>query len=100
MIQIIALLYAGEGGKTALTAYEQQVMPIFHDYGGRMVSASHASTPRDGGPDENHVVNFPDMAALEAFRADPRHEALKAQRLYAVRDTRLFTTDQFVTYID
>ena len=100
MIQIIALLYAGDGGKEALQAYEHKVMPIFHDHGGRMVSASHATEPREGDPDEIHVVQFADRAALDAFRADPRLAPLKEERLRAVRDTRLFITDQFVTYID
>ena len=100
MIQIIVLLYAGEGGKAALKAYQEEVMPIFHEHGGRLVSASHASKPRDDDPDEVHIVHFGSLEDLEAFRADPRHAALKEKRLYAVRDTRLYETDQFVTYID
>ena len=100
MIQIIVLLYAGEGGKAALKAYQEEVMPIFHEHGGQMVSASHASVPREGDPDEIHIVHFAGRVELEAFRADPRHAALKDKRMYAVRDTRLYETDQFVTYID
>ncbi len=100
MIQVISLLYAGDGGYDALKAHERRVMPILHDHGGRLISASHPSEPRDGDPDEIHVVHFDDMAALSAFRADPRHAGLKAERLHAIRDVRLFITDQFVTYID
>ena len=100
MIQIIVLLYAGEGGKTALKAYQEEVMPIFHEYGGQLISASHASTPRSDDPDEVHIVHFPSSEALKAFRADPRHAPLIDKRKYAIRDTRLFETDQFVTYID
>ena len=100
VIQIIVLLYAGEGGKAALTTYQEEVMPIFHEHGGRLVSASHASEPRDDDPDEVHIVHFSSLVELEAFRADPRHAALKEKRMYAVRDTRLYQTDQFVTYID
>jgi len=100
VIQIIVLLYAGEGGKAALQAYQEEVMPIFHDHGGRMVSASHASVPRPDDPDEVHIVHFPSSEALQAFRADPRHAALMDKRIHAVRDTRLYETDQFVTYID
>jgi uncharacterized protein (DUF1330 family) len=100
VIQVISLLYAGEGGREALKAHERRVMPILHDYGGRLISASHPSEPRDGDPDEIHIVHFDDMTALGAFRGDPRHAAMKAERLRAIRDVRLFITDQFVTYID
>ena len=100
MIQIIALLYAGHGGREALKAYETEVLPILHEHGGRLISASRPSEPRDDDPDEIHIVHFPDMAALTAFRADPRHVALKPRRTDALRDVRLYITDQFVTYID
>ncbi len=100
MIQVIVLLYAGEGGKPPLKAYQEEVMPIFHAHGGRLVSASHASKPRDDDPDEVHIVHFDSQEGLEAFRADPRHAVMREKRRYAIRDTRLFETDQFVTYID
>ena len=100
MIQIVALLYAGEGGKQAMRAYEKRIMPILAEHGGRLVSASHPTDPGQDDPDEVHIVHFDAMANLEAFRADPRHAALKAQRMIALRDVRLFITDQFVAYID
>ncbi len=100
MIQIIALLYAGDGGRDALKAYEAEVLPILHEYGGRLISASRPSEPRDDDPDEIHIVHFADMAALAAFRADARHAELKPRRMHAMRDVRLYITDQFVTYID
>ena len=100
MIQVISLLYAGEGGYAALKAHEHRIMPILHDHGGRLISASKPSDPRDGDPDEIQVAHFDDLAALTAFRTDPRHAALTAQRRHALRDVRLYLTDQFVTYID
>ncbi|HVZ30148.1 MAG TPA: DUF1330 domain-containing protein [Asticcacaulis sp.] len=100
MIQIIALLYAGEGGKTALKAYEAKVMRILAEYSGRLVSASHPTDPKSDDPDEVHVVHFESMDHFTAFRADPRHADLKPERQMAIRDVRLFITDQYVTYID
>ena len=100
MIQVIALLYAGEGGIASLKAHENRIMPILHDHGGRLISASRPSEPRAGDPDEIHVAHFDDLAALEAFRADPRHATLKDERAHALRDVRIYLTDQFVAYID
>ncbi len=100
MIQIVALLYKGAGGKAAMTAYEAEVMHILAEHGGKLVSASHPTHPMPEDPDEIHIVHFESYQALEAFRADPRHAALKERRIEAIRDTRLYITDQFVTYID
>ncbi|MEI9906177.1 MAG: DUF1330 domain-containing protein [Asticcacaulis sp.] len=100
MIQVIALLYAGDGGKPAMRAYESKVMRILAEHGGRLVSASHPADPRPDDPDEVHIVQFESSGHFAAFRADPRHAGLKTERQAAIRDTRLFITDQFVTYID
>ena len=100
MIQIIVLLYRGPGGDDALAAYGAKVQPILHEHGGRMVSASRPSEPRDGDPDAIDIVHFDDMASYEAFRADPRHAGLIEMRQQAIREVRLYITDQFVTYID
>lgn len=100
MIQIIVLLYHGPGGKPALDAYGARVLPILHQYGGRMVSASRPSEPRDGDPDAIDIIQFDEMTGYDAFRADPRHADLVEMRQTAIRDVRLYITDQFVTYID
>ena len=99
MIQIVALLYAGDGGKAAMKAYEAEVMPILAEYGGKLVSASHPANPMPDDPDEIHIVQFASRDDLDAFRADPRHADLKDRRVAALRDTRLYITDQFVTYL-
>jgi uncharacterized protein (DUF1330 family) len=100
VIQIVVLLYAGEGGKAAMRIYEAKAARILAEHGGRMISASHPTDPRPDDPDEVHIVQFDRLEQFEAFRADPRHAGLKPERMAAIRDTRLFITDQFVTYLD
>ncbi len=100
MIQIVVLLYVGDGGISALRAHEAEMAPIIYRYGGQIVSASHPSAPRPGDPDEIHILQFPDMKAFDEFRADPDFTAREDQRRQAVRDARIYITDQFVTYID
>jgi hypothetical protein len=100
VIQIIALLYAGEGGRAALSAYQAKLMRILAEHGGQLVSASHPTDPKPDDPDEVHVVHFENMDRFLAFRTDPRHAGMADERAIALRDFRLFITDKFVTYID
>lgn len=100
MIQIVVLLYVGPGGIEALRAHEAEMAPIIYRHGGQIVSASHPSAPRPGDPDEIHILQFPDMQAFDAFRADPDSLSKMEQRRHAIRDARLYITDQFVTYLD
>lgn len=100
MIQIVVLLYVGEGGVTALRKHEAEMAPIIYRHGGQIISASHPSAPQPGDPDEIHILHFPDMAAFDDFRNDPDYLAKAEERHQAIRDARLYITDQFVTYID
>jgi uncharacterized protein (DUF1330 family) len=100
VIQIVVLLYVGEGGLTALREHEAEMAPIIYRHGGQIISASHPSAPQPGDPDEVHILQFPDMRAFEDFRTDPDFLAREDQRRHAVRDARVYITDQFVTYID
>ncbi len=94
------LLHHGPGGKAALDAYGAEVVPILHGHGGRMVSASRPSEAREGDPDAIDIIQFETAAGYEGFRNDPRHAGLIDMRQQAIRDVRLYITDQFVTYID
>jgi uncharacterized protein (DUF1330 family) len=100
LIQIVVLLYVGDGGIPALRAHEAEMAPIIYRYGGQIISASHPSAPRPGDPDEIHILQFPDMQAFDDFRTDPESQSKLEQRRHAIRDARLYITDQFVTYID
>ena len=82
-----------------MAAYEAEVMHILAEHGGRLISASHPTEPMPDDPDEIHIVQFDGQRELDAFRADPRHAALKDRRISALRDTRLYITDQFITYL-
>ena len=70
MIQIVVLLYVGDGGIEALRAHEAEMVPLIYRHGGQIVSASHPSAPRPGDPDEIHILQFPDMQAFDDFRND------------------------------
>lgn len=100
MIQIVVLLYVGDGGIAALRAHEAEMAPIIYRHGGQIVSASRPSEPRPGDPDEIHILQFPDMTAFEDFQKDPESQAKADQRRHAIRDARIYITDQFVTYLD
>ena len=73
------LLWANEGRRDDLTAYEDQVLRIVHDHAGTVVSRVRL-TATDNGPDEVQVLQFPDDDALNKYLADPRRTALTAER--------------------
>jgi uncharacterized protein (DUF1330 family) len=100
LIQIVVLLYVGEGGVTALREHEAEMAPIIYRHGGQIISASHPSAPQAGDPDEIQILQFPDMKAFNDFRNDPDSLSKMEQRRHAIRDARVYITDQFVTYID
>ena len=73
------LLWAKEGRRDDLTAYEDQVLRIVHDHAGTVVTRVRTTGSNDG-PDEVQVLQFPNDEALANYLADPRRTALAAER--------------------
>ena len=59
-------------GVAAFQAYEDQVLPLLADHGGRL----QRRVRNQDGTMEIHLVWFPSEAAFDGFRADPRRAAL------------------------
>jgi uncharacterized protein (DUF1330 family) len=58
-------------GVAAFQAYEDQVLPLLGDYGGRLLRRLR----NEAGTVEMHILGFPSEADLQKYRADPRREA-------------------------
>src|SRR6476659_1672251 len=67
--------------------FERRAMPILRRHGGTLEHRFRG--PGGAGPDEIHVVTFPDEAAFAAYRADPEYIALAEARDAAIRETTL-----------
>ena len=86
---LCVLLWAEPGKEAALTAYEDQVLGLLADHGGRVLQ--RGSVIPDGGngerPAEVQFLEFPSQGALDAYMSDPRRLALAADRDAAVART-------------
>jgi uncharacterized protein (DUF1330 family) len=97
---LCVLLWAQPGAQAALTAYEDRVLRLVPEHGGRVVHrARNSGVPRapgggaDGQPAEIQFLDFPSQTALDAYMADPRRTALAADRDRAVARTEIIDVE-------
>ena len=74
-LHLCVMLWAREGMAGALADYEDQVLALLPAHGGRVVNRVR-TRPHRSEPDEVHVLEFPDEAALDAYLNDDRRLAL------------------------
>ena len=86
------LLWAHPGEHAALGAYEDRVLRLIADHGGRVVQRGRGGGT-DGQPAEIQFLDFPSQAALDAYMADPRRTALAADRDRAVARTEIIDVE-------
>jgi hypothetical protein len=92
---LVVQLWARDGDVAALEAFERRVAPLLARHGGAITCAVRCA-PGDG-PDEVHVVTFPDRAAFDAYRGDPDTAALAGDRDRVIARTAV-TTGHLVGY--
>lgn len=82
-LTLCVLLWAHPGAEQALIAYEDQVLALIPDHGGKILQRARSSGA-GGQPLEVHLLEFPSREALGAYLADSRRQALAAGRERAV----------------
>jgi uncharacterized protein (DUF1330 family) len=87
-LQLCVLLWAVPGRDADLTSYEDAVLALLPSHGGRVVSRVRRIDGQPG-PIEVQLIELPDDAALQAFRADPARAALAETRQAVVERTEL-----------
>ena len=87
------LLWARPGMAAALSAYEDKVLVLIAEHGGRVVERGivlpdyqHEGEP----PTEVQILEMPSEASLTAYVNDPRRLAMSAERDAAIARTDLF----------
>ncbi len=73
-LQLCVLLWAVPGREADLSSHEDTVLALLPRHGGRVVSRVRRVDGEEG-PLEVQVIDLPDEAALEAYRADPARVA-------------------------
>jgi hypothetical protein len=93
---LVVQLWARDGDVAALEAFERRVVPLLARHGGAITCAVRCA-PGGDGPDQVHVVTFPDRAAFDAYRGDPDTAALTGERERVIART-VVTTGHLVGY--
>ena len=91
-VSLCVLLWAKPGKESALSAYEDQVLGLLADHGGRVLPrGSVIPDGRDSSheeqPSEVQFLEFPSEGALDAYMNDSRRLALSADRDAAITRT-------------
>jgi uncharacterized protein (DUF1330 family) len=87
------LLWARPGMEAALGAYEDKVLRLVAEHGGRVLQRGTVlpgSQCDDEPPTEVQFLEMPSAASLDAYVHDPRRLAMAAERDAAIARTDLF----------
>ena len=87
------LLWARPGMEAALSAYEDEVLCLVAEHGGRVLERGTVlpGSQHDGEPPaEVQFLEMPSEASLDAYVNDPRRLAMAAERDAAIARTDLF----------
>jgi uncharacterized protein (DUF1330 family) len=91
-VTLCVLLWAREGREAELISYEDRVLRLLPDHGGRVLQRARAAG-QPGQPLEVHLVQFPSEDALASYMSDGRRGALSSDRDAAVERTEVIRVD-------
>lgn len=86
---LCCLLWARDGLAAELSRYEDRVLAILNDHGGRVLQRA-IGTRSDGQPDEVQFIEFDRESSLDAFMNDPCRQELANERDRVIARTVLF----------
>ncbi|MFW0788355.1 hypothetical protein [Gordonia sp. CPCC 205333] len=88
-ITLCCMLWAYPGHEAALTEYEDTVLALLPEFGGRVYQRVIGSGEHDH-PHEVQILGCPTQAALDTYLTDPRRMALASVRDATIARTELF----------
>jgi uncharacterized protein (DUF1330 family) len=91
-LTLCVLLWARPGAADALAAYEDQVLDLVPEHGGRVLQRARGSGEA-GQPLEIQLLEFPSAAALDEYMADGRRTALADIRDRAIARTQVINVE-------
>lgn len=92
VISLCVLLWAHPGQEAALADYEDRVLKLVADHGGRIVRRGSVATDGSAAsdsPTEVQFLEFPSEGRLAAYMNDPRRTALADERDAAIAWTQV-----------
>ena len=89
---LCVLLWARPGADEALIAYEDRVLSLLAEHGGRVLQRARSSGA-GGQPLEVQLLEFPSAAAHDAYLTDGRRTSLAAERDRAIARTQVIDVE-------
>ena len=88
-ITVGVLLWARPGLGADLTSYEDEVLALLPEHGGRLVGRLRSGDEADA-PTETQLITFADDAGYHGYLADPRRTMLAGERDRVIERTQLY----------
>lgn len=92
-LTLCVLLWAQPGGEDGLIAYEDRVLSIVPEHGGRVLQRVRGGGTA-GQPFEIQILEFPSAQALDAFMTDDRRRSLAGERDRVISRTEVIDVQQ------
>jgi uncharacterized protein (DUF1330 family) len=92
-VTLCVLLWPHDGREADLVAYEDRVLGMVSDHGGRVLQRLRTGGAGDG-PLEIHVIRFEAEDGLAAYLADERRQALAGVRDSAISQFRVLRVEE------
>jgi uncharacterized protein (DUF1330 family) len=87
-LTLCTLLWARPGAENGLIAYEDRVLRLVPEHGGRVLQRARGSGTA-GQPLEVQLLEFPSAQALDAYMTDDRRQSLAGERDEAISKTEV-----------
>jgi uncharacterized protein (DUF1330 family) len=91
-IRVCVLLWPKPGAEGALIDYEDRVLMLLADHGGRVLQRARTDAS-DGMPLEIQILEYPSQAAFDAYVTDGRRAALAAAHDAAIARTEVLPVE-------
>jgi uncharacterized protein (DUF1330 family) len=91
-LTLCVLLWPHPGTEDALTTYEDAVLALVSQHGGRVLQRARSSGT-DEQPHEIQLLEFPSAKALDDYMTDGRRTALAGERDRAVARTQVISVE-------
>ena len=88
-LRLCVLLWPTDGADAELRRYEDVVLPLLDEHGGRLLSRETVCRAGDQDPLEVQMIELRDQAAFDGYMADPRRLALEDQRIRVIGRTQI-----------
>lgn len=92
-VRLCVLLWPHPGKEAALVRYENRVLVLVAEHGGRVCSRDRVSRESEADPIEVQRIDFPDDDALTAFMSDPRRREIEQERADSIARTHVLRLD-------